>query len=165
MLAIDDKARITVLKGYCSEDFVRWKLMEDGYNVVKTVRKGRDKKTGFKTYNYLNIQFIERAILKDWKGDKEAFIKLLKENISGLPDFVCFKDGEIIFVEVKTKNSSLRLEQQREFDYLNKLGFRVLVYEVDMDIKINDIVAKENKEYQKMKEDLREAYKNEKSVP
>jgi hypothetical protein len=133
-----DEARKSVLYGMVSETYARWKLQERGYNVVKILRIGRDKKTNTKkNYFYLNFQFIERAILKDYKGDKEKIRNLLKEQIRDLPDFICYKDGEISFAEIKTNEGSARDSQNKRFDYLRNEGFKVIVLNVNLNLDIS----------------------------
>lgn len=133
-------ARTSVLVGMVSETYARWKLQEQGYNVVKIVRLGREEKNkGDKSYFYLNLQFIQNAILKNYNGNKEAVIKLLKENIKGLPDFICYKNGEISFVEVKSNGVSPSEAQVKEFEYLERLGFKVKVMNIKVNLEVSEM--------------------------
>lgn len=134
-----EEARKSVLIGMITETYARWKLQQEGYNVVKIVRLGRDKYPSKKSFFYLNLKFIENAILKNYKGDKEAVIHLLKENIQGLPDFICYKNGEISFVEVKSNGGTPSDNQQKEFEYLESFGFKVKVMNIKVNLEVEEI--------------------------
>ena len=136
----DENAKLDVLRGMTTETYARWYLQEQGYKVVKILRLGanvRDDKKG--SYLWINQVFIERAILPKFNGDKERVIQLLKENIKDLPDFICYKDGEVSFAEIKSNTSVLRDTQEKRFMEIRKAGFKIMVINVNIHLAISGI--------------------------
>ena len=50
-------------------------------------------------------------------------IKLEKTSWNGIPDLMCIRRGNVIFLEVKTESNVVAPLQQHRIETLNKLGF------------------------------------------
>ena len=129
--------------GKISEDIVKKEFLEKGYNIHKCAKQGRGK---FGYFVYID----EKAILdflKEYSGDKEKILKLMKENRNGLPDFLVFNDKELFFLEVKArtkekvkkyveaisekevkKYSPFSENQEKTFNILRKEGYVIRWY-------------------------------------
>lgn len=71
---------------------------------------------------------VERKLVELVKAKKGMCIKLLCNQLTGLPDRLClFPSGVIIFVEVKTTGQKPRRIQTFIHNKLRTLGFRVEV--------------------------------------
>ena len=71
---------------------------------------------------------VERKLVELVKAKKGMCIKLLCDQLTGLPDRLClFPGGVIIFVEVKTTGQKPRRIQTFIHNKLRALGFRVEV--------------------------------------
>ncbi len=132
-----DSIRINLLKGRNSENYVRWKLQGEGFKVVKLVQRGRDRKSNY-DFNFLNMGLLNNILFKDYEEDTEELINFLKENINGLPDFICLKEGEISFVEVKSNHSGLNENQKKTFQVLRDNGFRIIIRNINVNLEINE---------------------------
>ena len=73
-------------------------------------------------------KLVERKLVESVKANNGMCIKLLCDQLMGLPDRMClFPGSRIIFVELKTTNQKPRPLQLAMHDKLRKLGFRVEV--------------------------------------
>lgn len=71
---------------------------------------------------------VERKLVELVKAKKGLCIKLLCDQLTGLPDRLClFPNGKIVFVEVKTTGQKPRRIQTFVHNRLRALGFRVEV--------------------------------------
>jgi hypothetical protein len=71
---------------------------------------------------------VERKLVELVKAKKGMCVKLLCDQLTGLPDRLClFPGGVIIFVEVKTTGQKPRRIQTFIHNKLRALGFRVEV--------------------------------------
>ena len=71
---------------------------------------------------------VERKLVEFVKAKNGLCIKLLCDQLTGLPDRLClFPGGVIIFVEVKTTGQKPRRIQTFIHNKLRALGFRVEV--------------------------------------
>lgn len=71
---------------------------------------------------------VERKLVELVKAKKGLCIKLLCDQLTGLPDRLClFPNGKIVFVEVKTTGQKPRRIQTFIHNRLRALGFRVEV--------------------------------------
>lgn len=71
---------------------------------------------------------VERKLVELVKAKKGMCIKLLCDQLTGLPDRLClFPGGVVIFVEVKTTGQKPRRIQTFIHNKLRALGFRVEV--------------------------------------
>lgn len=75
----------------------------------------------------------QKKVIARWEKAGFYVIKLAKTNKNGIPDLLCMKPGEIIFVEVKSANGKLSEIQKYRIKELEIKGFKVIVdrYEVD----------------------------------
>lgn len=123
-----------------SECFIASKLRREGYVVRKLARQGVSKSVGYfkPCFVYLNDKGLE-DIFKIYTGDKEFIIKLLKDNLVGLPDFICLKDNKISFVEVKTDQSGYQESQKEVFEILRNNGFEVITKRVRVKLEVEEI--------------------------
>ncbi|HJX50387.1 MAG TPA: VRR-NUC domain-containing protein [Candidatus Nanoarchaeia archaeon] len=119
------KARALLLKGQIGEIYAKYVLKERGYNV-------------------LNLNNCSERLLDYFLRDlNEKFLikKLLREN-NGIPDFICKKNEDVSFAEVKTNNSGLSKNQIAFFKELKKY-FRVIILNVSFDFNLKEIEIKE----------------------
>jgi|TARA_Y100000034_G_C6839453_1_gene379632 hypothetical protein len=121
--------RLGVLQGMLVEIYARYKIQGEGSLVSKLVGQG-DK------FIFLKNNNVSRLI-QDCEENTEDFIQFLKDNINGLPDFICVKDNKISFVEVKSNNSGLSDKQKEVFEILRKKGYEVILrnFKIKLDIK------------------------------
>jgi len=74
--------------------------------------------------------------------DDDAFIKLLYDNIVGLPDYICrnLKNNDLFFLEVKSNLGKLTKAQEETFKILDEHGYKVVIRRVKItDFKLYDI--------------------------
>ena len=86
---------------------------------------------------------IERKLVETVKANGGMCIKLLCDNLLGLPDRLCLFPGHIIvFVELKTTGQKPRRIQVFVHKKLRNLGFRVEVIDTIEGVKqfIDDII-------------------------
>ena len=82
-------------------------------------------------------KYIERKLVEAVKGCGGMCIKLLCDQLIGLPDRLCLFPGhKIAFVEVKTTGQKPRKIQQFMHEKLRSLGFKVKVIDTVEDIAI-----------------------------
>ena len=55
-------------------------------------------------------------------------IKLIKTSVSGIPDLLCLKNGESMFIEVKQPDGKLSELQKIRIEQLKEKGFNVKVW-------------------------------------
>ena len=78
--------------------------------------------------NKTSEKVVERKLVELVKTKKGLCIKLLCDQLTGLPDRLClFPNGKILFVEVKTTGQKPRRIQTFIHNRLRALGFRVEV--------------------------------------
>lgn len=65
----------------------------------------------------------QSKIKKEYEKKGYKVIKLAKTNTNGITDLMCLKDGNIIFIEVKEANDTLKPLQKYRIDELRGLGF------------------------------------------
>jgi Holliday junction resolvase len=54
-------------------------------------------------------------------------INLIRTSKNGIPDLLCLKDAEAIFIECKEKTDTLKPLQEYRLKQLNDLGFKAYV--------------------------------------
>lgn len=87
----------------------------------------------------INEKVLERKLVAAIKGRNGLCIKLLCDQLIGLPDRMCLLPGGlIIFVEVKTTGQKPRKSQLAIHDKFRALGFRVEV--IDTIEKLNNLI-------------------------
>jgi hypothetical protein len=115
------------------------------YDLGYTVIKLGFSKPIIGNYNSLPASFTykndeEWDIIDFW--DKKLLNYLKKTIVNGLPDFVCVKNGEIIFVECKCDAYALSDDQKKKFKELKEMGYEVFIFTTK--IKPFDIEHKES---------------------
>ena len=91
-------------------------------------------------------KYIERKLVEAVKGRGGMCIKLLCDQLIGLPDRLCLFPGhKIAFVELKTTGQKPRKIQRFMHEKLRSLGFKVKVIDTveDIPIFINNILSDE----------------------
>ena len=73
----------------------------------------------------------QRKVIDRWEKLGFYVIKLAKTNKNGIPDLLCIKPGETIFIEVKAANGKLSALQKYRISELETKGFKVIVDEMD----------------------------------
>lgn len=86
---------------------------------------------------------VERKLVELVKAKNGLCVKLLCDQLTGLPDRLClFPGGVIIFVEVKTTGQKPRRIQTFIHNKLRALGFRVEVIDtIEAVIKLVDSIC------------------------
>jgi Holliday junction resolvase len=69
----------------------------------------------------------QAKLIKYWKDKGYFVINLVRVSPIGLPDLVCLKPNEVIFVESKEVWDRLSPLQKVRIKMLKKLGFKVFV--------------------------------------
>lgn len=91
-------------------------------------------------------KYIERKLVEAVKRHGGMCIKLLCDQLIGLPDRLCLFPGhKIAFAELKTTGQKPRKIQQFMHEKLRSLGFRVKVIDTveDISIFINSVLSDE----------------------
>ena len=89
-------------------------------------------------------KLVERKLVESVKANKGMCIKLLCDQLIGLPDRMClFPGSKIIFVELKTTGKKPRRIQAYIHNKLRDLGFRVEV--IDSVKGISDFIESINR--------------------
>ncbi|MFH1849240.1 MAG: VRR-NUC domain-containing protein [archaeon] len=110
----------------------RYKLEDKGFKVVSIKRKparGPDE---------LNKDYIDK-LLEDFSGSQEEVLRLLNENLKGIPDLLCLKDGVLSFVEVKSNKSQLTGDQKKVMKLLKDKGYNARVMKFGVTFNVEDI--------------------------
>jgi Holliday junction resolvase len=71
-------------------------------------------------------QQIQSKIIKRYEADGWYVIKLIKTNKNGIPDLLCVKSNDVLFIEVKTKNGKLSPLQEFRMKELNDLNIKAI---------------------------------------
>jgi|APGre2960657404_1045060.scaffolds.fasta_scaffold177077_2 Holliday junction resolvase len=71
---------------------------------------------------------IQSKIITQLQKEGWLCVKLIKTNCNGIPDLVCFRNGETKFIEVKQPNGKLSVIQKYRKDEIEKQGFAVHVW-------------------------------------
>ena len=66
----------------------------------------------------------QQELIKEYEEAGYIVLKIIRLNKAGYPDLMLLKDGEVIFVEVKEANDTLRELQKKRIDELNNNGFK-----------------------------------------
>ena len=128
---LKEDTRLNHIKGKATHMYARYKLKDEGYDVVDTIKTSLEGKCS------LNEELITKHILSKYEGDGSKLISLLNNGLAGLPDIIGIKEGVISFFEVKANDSKLSDNQKEKIEFLKKNGFlcSVLRFDVDLDIK------------------------------
>lgn len=75
----------------------------------------------------------QKKVIAKWEKAGYYVLKLARTNKNGIPDLICIKPNEVIFVEVKKENGKLSALQKYRIKELEDFGFKVLIdkYEVE----------------------------------
>jgi len=71
---------------------------------------------------------IQSKIIAQLTKEGWLCLKLIKTNKNGVPDLVCFRDGETMFIEVKQPNGKLSEIQKYRIDEIKSKGIKVHVW-------------------------------------
>ena len=70
---------------------------------------------------------IQAKIIKRLESEGWYVVKLIRTNKNGIPDLVCLKGYESMFVEVKAPRGGLSALQKIRIEEIEKKGIKVLV--------------------------------------
>lgn len=111
-----------IIEGFIAEQWIKHKLGESGHRFTKTMAFDR------KTNKSVILTDALRKFLEDQDPvETEKLLFALEKLGSGIPDFICLKNGEISFAEVKSNKSPVRENQNRAIAVLQKMGYDVVV--------------------------------------
>lgn len=74
----------------------------------------------------------QKKVIAKWEKAGYYVLKLAKTNKNGIPDLICLKPNEVVFVEVKREKGKLSEIQKYRIKELELNGFKVIIdkYEV-----------------------------------
>ena len=79
---------------------------------------------------------IQTKIIAKLKTEGWLCVKLIKTSVNGIPDLLCLKNGESMFIEVKQPDGKLSELQNVRIGQLLALGFDVKIWTAyDTDFK------------------------------
>ena len=70
---------------------------------------------------------IQRKIINYLEKQGYLVVKTIVLNVSGYPDIFAFRNVEVLFVEVKSKNGKLSELQEYRIKKIREQGFKVLI--------------------------------------
>jgi Holliday junction resolvase len=70
---------------------------------------------------------IQSNITKRYEKEGWIVIKLIKTTMNGIPDLMCLRNGETLFIEVKRPGKEPGPLQQFRHEELRKQGFDVII--------------------------------------
>lgn len=111
-----------VIEGFIAEQWITHKLRESGHRFIKTM--GFDRKTNT---SVIRTDALRKFLQDQDPAETEKLLSALEKLGSGIPDFMCLKNGEISFAEVKSNKSPVRENQKRAIAVLQKMGYDVVV--------------------------------------
>ena len=112
-------AKTNQLKGEFNEYLAKKYYQNQGYRVIKSVRN--EYPFGWK----LNIAELETFLPSNVS---KFLIGSFSDDLKGLPDFICYKEEDLIFVECKSSEENVRVEQWEKLTLLAALGFDVRLW-------------------------------------
>ncbi len=133
--------------GKASEEAVKEEFLKKGYQICKCVKQRK----GNSWFVCLNRDEINKNLL-NYKGDKQKLLKIMEDNVKGLPDFLIFDKDSLFFLEVKSSKKGKRPIfsdiQLKTFKLLEKEGYKVRWYHMTINLKIKkDRWWKKKEEY------------------
>jgi Holliday junction resolvase len=69
----------------------------------------------------------QTKVIKEMEAKGYFVINLIRTSKNGIPDLLCLKDGEAIFIECKENTDTLKPLQEYRLKQLNDLGFKAYV--------------------------------------
>jgi Holliday junction resolvase len=69
----------------------------------------------------------QTKVIKEMEAKGYFVINLIRTSKNGIPDLLCLKAGEAIFIECKEKTDTLKPLQEYRLKQLNDLGFKAYV--------------------------------------
>jgi Holliday junction resolvase len=69
----------------------------------------------------------QTKVIKEMEAKGYFVINLIRTSKNGIPDLLCLKDAEAIFIECKEKTDTLKPLQEYRLKQLNDLGFKAYV--------------------------------------
>lgn len=77
----------------------------------------------------------QKKVITKYEKAGYYVLKLAKTNKNGIPDLVCLKPNEVLFVEVKNEKGKLSAIQKYRIKELHAYGFKAIIdrYEMDSD--------------------------------
>lgn len=72
-------------------------------------------------------QQIQSKIIKRYEDAGWYVIKLAKTNKNGIPDILCLKSDDVLFIEVKRNNGILSPLQEYRIEELKKNDLRTII--------------------------------------
>ena len=79
---------------------------------------------------------IQTKIINRLKKEGWICIKLIRTSLNGIPDLMCLKNGQTMFIEVKQEKGKLSELQKVRIEQLRKQGFNVKIW-TDYDTDFN----------------------------
>lgn len=73
----------------------------------------------------------QNKIKKEWESKGWWVIKLIRCGENGLPDLICLKDGEAVFIESKEVNDKPSPTQLFKIKKLNSFGFQAFISQAE----------------------------------
>ena len=70
---------------------------------------------------------FQSKIIKEYEAKGYLVLKLIRLNLNGFPDLMCLRDGNVIFIESKEANDTLKPLQEKRIKELKRIGFDAFV--------------------------------------
>ena len=75
----------------------------------------------------------QKKVIAKYEKAGYYVIKLAKTNKNGIPDLICIKPSEVLFVEVKNERGKLSELQKYRIKELELYGFKTIIDRYEMD--------------------------------
>ncbi len=124
------KNRAYVSRHGLAEALVRRRLVRAGFDVFRGI--------GFFGPEALHVEYpvviarYERleSLLRSQLGFGLFTLRSVLHSPKGMPDFLCYKDGRFLFVEVKLEHEPIKKHQLAKMELLERFGFETKVVRV-----------------------------------
>lgn len=71
---------------------------------------------------------IQKKIINQLQKEGWLCIKLIKTNWNGVPDLICHREGETMYIEVKQQTGKLSELQKIRIEQLRAKGIKTLIW-------------------------------------
>jgi len=69
---------------------------------------------------------FQSQVIRKYENDGWYVINLIKTNKNGIPDLLCLKGDDVLFIECKEGNDYIKVLQKFRMDELRKIGVKAV---------------------------------------